>query len=1028
MTPAPSRLLAVVFGILCVASALPASGDGPESVARRYLAGAYDGRFDELPKVPDARTAPFERQVRNILRVRCIRVDGVAVSPVDERPEQTTLDADVALAKRDPLASGSWSAVEVVPLRVVLARQDQTWLVAEVLNRDDLYAERFLKAAAAERERLWREEPQRLSRGLARALYARALACLNAGAFNDAADASEMARRVAVEVGDRGGEALALGNATHSAQPKDIQRLSDESLAIAEAAGDPDILARAWYDRGRALIRMVHLNPAWRHAETLESYRKARALAARAEDPSILIRILYSFANIAANRADYLSARRYIDEGLTIAREVEDLTGEMGLEMVLATIYSRQGDGERSLVHHALATELAEKTQSFAYSTLLASWACQLVDLGRYDEARAMFDRVLVRTGTGMTTRIKSMPGRHTGSALRALARIEADSGNFSEAECLNRETAIFHDGNTDRYLYELAPYYARGGHHAGALAFSLASLGAEGLYDDQRATALISAGRAYRDLGMTDRGLAAALEAIDLRESIDTKTAGDERQRAFAANITSDAYELAAELTLIKGKVAEALALLERGRARVLTGILENGRPEGAAELDADVREQESAFDREVSRITMQLERVQTAGGETGDLTARLNRARGLRASFLDGVSVRSERRNAVHRTIDASSVTALAARLPHRTVAVEYFIGDHDLYLFVLSGGAGEPRVRVRTKHVERKHLDERVRVFLEMLASSDLRVEAPARELYTLLIEPIEQELAGADAVFFVPDDNLWNVPFSALVDRRGRYLVERKAIVYASSMTAWASIADIRKNVKSAPVTLLAIANPTLDPTAGKVAASFYRSATLGALPDAEHEVDAVRSFYDRRQSVVLKRELATEARTKAALHDATVVHFATHAILDDANPMYSRLMLARDGAAEEDGWLESWEVARLDLNADLVVLAACETARGGAGGGEGVVGLSWSFFLAGASSTLASQWKVASDSTAQFMIDFHRALRAPAADPALHKAQALRDAQLQSIRKKETAHPFHWAAFVLLGDPSVRVEP
>jgi CHAT domain-containing protein len=116
------------------------------------------------------------------------------------------------------------------------------------------------------------------------------------------------------------------------------------------------------------------------------------------------------------------------------------------------------------------------------------------------------------------------------------------------------------------------------------------------------------------------------------------------------------------------------------------------------------------------------------------------------------------------------------------------------------------------------------------------------------------------------------------------------------------------------------------------------------------------------------------------------------------------------------------------VALLDLNADLVVLAACETARGGAGGGEGVVGLSWSFFLAGASSTLASQWKVASDSTAHFMIDFHRALRAPAADPALHKAQALRDAQLQSIRKKETAHPFHWAAFVLLGDPSVRVEP
>ncbi|MFL6279666.1 MAG: CHAT domain-containing protein, partial [Vicinamibacterales bacterium] len=453
-------------------------------------------------------------------------------------------------------------------------------------------------------------------------------------------------------------------------------------------------------------------------------------------------------------------------------------------------------------------------------------------------------------------------------------------------------------------------------------------------------------------------------------------------------------------------------------------TDIFENGRPGSAAEIDNAVRQQEAALDREVVRIRTELDRAQAASGKSiSDLTEQLNRARTVRASFLDGVAAKTERRNAVRRRIDAAEVLGLAKQLPSRTAAVEYFIGEHDLYIFVL----GEKGVTVRTKRIEPKVLDERVSVFLDRLASSDLRVQASGRELYELLVEPIEKDLGGMEAMLIVPDESLWRVPFAALVDRRGQYLVESKTIFYAPSMIAWSSITNARKRSAPPRGSLLAIANPTLDPSAGKAAASFYRSASLGPLPDAETEVDALRTLYDPRQLIVLKRQQATEARIKTALRGATVAHFATHAILDDANPMYSRLMLARDSHAEEDGWLESWEVARLDLDADLVVLSACETARGRVGGGEGVVGLSWSFFLAGASSTLATQWKVVSDSTARFMIAFHRSFRGPALNPALHKAQAVRAAQLQCIRDKRTSHPFHWAPFVLLGDPSVRAE-
>ena len=106
---------------------------------------------------------------------------------------------------------------------------------------------------------------------------------------------------------------------------------------------------------------------------------------------------------------------------------------------------------------------------------------------------------------------------------------------------------------------------------------------------------------------------------------------------------------------------------------------------------------------------------------------------------------------------------------------------------------------------------------------------------------------------------------------------------------------------------------------------------------------------------------------------------------------------------------------------MHLHADVVVLSACETAAGTVYTGEGTVGMTWAFFLAGARSAVASQWNVASASTAGLMIRFHRALRSPAPPSPFGKAEALRAAQLALLRQPSTAHPFHWASFVLIGD-------
>ena len=149
----------------------------------------------------------------------------------------------------------------------------------------------------------------------------------------------------------------------------------------------------------------------------------------------------------------------------------------------------------------------------------------------------------------------------------------------------------------------------------------------------------------------------------------------------------------------------------------------------------------------------------------------------------------------------------------------------------------------------------------------------------------------------------------------------------------------------------------------------------------------------------------------------------ILQLATHAILNNANPMYSDVVLSQPaGDSTEDGLLEAWEIMNLDLDADLVVLSACDTARGRIGAGEGVIGLTWAFFVAGSPTTIVSQWSVESASTTELMLNFHRNLRTvDGARNAMTKAEALRQAQLKLLRTSRYQHPFFWAGFVIVGD-------
>ncbi|SPF52546.1 Tetratricopeptide TPR_2 repeat protein (fragment) [Candidatus Sulfopaludibacter sp. SbA4] len=188
--------------------------------------------------------------------------------------------------------------------------------------------------------------------------------------------------------------------------------------------------------------------------------------------------------------------------------------------------------------------------------------------------------------------------------------------------------------------------------------------------------------------------------------------------------------------------------------------------------------------------------------------------------------------------------------------------------------------------------------------------------------------------------------------------------------------------------------------------------------LGRLPNAAREVAALGQLYGKG-SITLTGASASETQWKALAPRYRVIHLATHGNLNSANPLYSYVLLS--GGKGEDGLVEAREILDLDLHADLVVLSACETGRGGFRYGEGLVGLSWALMVAGTPASVVSQWKVDSESTTGLMVAFHEELRRNQHSALAGKAEAFRAASLRLLQDAAFRHPYYWAGFVMVGD-------
>jgi len=477
--------------------------------------------------------------------------------------------------------------------------------------------------------------------------------------------------------------------------------------------------------------------------------------------------------------------------------------------------------------------------------------------------------------------------------------------------------------------------------------------------------------------------------------------------------------------LLIAQDNPAEALVYAERARARVLLDVLYSGRSNVTKAMTAEEQEQERRLNDRLVSLNTQIYREnlrpQPDPARSAELNAQLQKARLDFEAFETGLyaahpELRTRRGEAPPLRLEEAG-----ALLPDtRTALLEFVVAGEKVYLFVLTK---DPAVGVTVYPlgIEQKDLADRTERFRQMLSTLDNRFPRPARELYDLLLGPAGGKLQGKTRLVIVPDGPLWGLPFQALRAPQGRYLVEDHTLFYAPSLTVLREMTHARSRQARplATPTLFALGNPAL---ARAQAASLGEG--LDPLPEAERQVRALGRIYGPDRSKVYVGTEAREERFKSEAGGYRILHLATHGLLNDRSPMYSHLLLAQTGESQpEDGLLEAWELMKLDLRADLAVLSACETARGQVGKGEGAIGLTWALFVAGVPTTVVSQWKVRSDSTAELMVEFHRQLQTRPAQSSGRRAvgAALRVAALKLMGQSRYRHPFHWAGFVVVGD-------
>jgi CHAT domain-containing protein/Tfp pilus assembly protein PilF len=514
-------------------------------------------------------------------------------------------------------------------------------------------------------------------------------------------------------------------------------------------------------------------------------------------------------------------------------------------------------------------------------------------------------------------------------------------------------------------------------------------------------------------------------------------------------------------------GMFQEAFRALESKRARSFAALLRERDLKIKESESGDLTTERQLLDRKYDHLQVELLRLSESGRQA-DLATVLKKLHDTDAR-LSQVSSRiklSSPRLASLYDLEIPEAAELRKAAPKGVLFLSFTTESDRSFVFSM---ASDVDLRCVTIKAGLRELSDKINRFRSLLAESrgnsqlstvrEAALGDVGRQLYRLLLEPVEGLIESHERILIVADGPLQLLPFGALrlwvpggpqdVEQLTRYVTSWKPLHFASSLSTYvgqinggrsAAVADNQPSQLAFVGFGAPFVAKEVDSARLKVSdVEDYRVARLRGflerdlLLHSRREVEAISSLFPAGQVKIFVGKEATEESAKAVGEDFHIIHFATHALLDDRFPLSSSLVLAMPANPQVgtgNGLLQVWEIfEQMRLNADLVVLSGCETALGEEDGGEGLMGLARAFQYAGARSVLASLWSVNDLATSELMIRFYKHLRA-----GLPKDQALQAAQQELIQgpieivnekgereSRDFSAPYYWAGFQLYGD-------
>jgi CHAT domain-containing protein len=749
-----------------------------------------------------------------------------------------------------------------------------------------------------------------------------------------------------------------------------------------------------------------------------------------------------------AEKRDWLEARE-IAKNLGEDRWITRADGELG---IIAFLEGKTGQGAK-LMGLALISTMTNGDVG-GQIRFLEMLGNGMLEVDRNSEGLLFFERAIKLAETNKDSGVPFMGYEGKAAALVALRRPEEAKRVLEDA--LAKARLQQKQGHSAQLLIVLGKLAAQQGNELEAIADleDAGQVASRVRFYRMEADAMFELAKLYRDLGdiatadaRATQGLAASQRVGDryyvprnltvladlkarrgritdakqlyeqAEDVIDAMLGGDDSYwNSTIAAAMSQTYLQHFELLASLGDVSSAFRTLERVRGRTLAMVMADRK---AAPKSGDT--ETAAVDGYVASIQLRI--MQT------------NRA-SERQQLLDELAEYEWRSRLVWNRGDHGFPLAPVplgqvqeALKPDETL-LEYVLAEPNAFCITIS----RTQATLLALPMGRKTIEPAVQRYVD-----DIRAQKPGTEeaklLYGLLVQPIGEIAAGKRFVI-VPDGILNLLPFDALQNDYGQYLLKSAVISYAPSATV---LNALRRRAEPRPLSrdLLGVGDVAYenqggagrriappDTLRGRFVRGFadFAGVPLHDLPQTRTEVENIGKIVGKNAEILLGSTATESTFKQEPLNEFRVLHLAVHGFADPQYPERSALLLGADPKSGEDGLLQVREIKRLRLNAELTTLSACDSGVGKLQGEEGVSDLAEAFLAAGSKTVVASLWSADDTFASALMERFYQRL-------ALGEStsSALRGAKLDMLTKYgEQVSPFYWAAYVAIGDASASV--